>query len=718
MIAAVENGADAVYLGGRLFNARMNAGNFSDEEMRRAIDFAHQRNVKIHVTMNTLVRDDELEEALDYAAFLYEAGADALIIQDLGLAGLISRFMPDLPLHLSTQGTVYDLRGVETAARLGFERVVLSRELSLAEIREICAGTDTEIEVFVHGALCVCYSGQCQLSRFFGGRSGNRGACAQPCRLPYMTKSTSGTPTSTFPYPLSPRDMCLIDHLGELIEAGVASFKIEGRMKSPEYVGIITSIYRKYIDLYEKNGSYRVSEEDRLALEQIFNRGGFTDEYLMDRDGDALMSGEIPKHRGVQIGTVTGRVRGSDLVDVELSGPLERGDGVEIRGGDRVNGNLVTYYQELDRRRVRIGDIRGDVQPGDDVYRISSGRQLAEIRKSWQNITLEGGPSENRRVPISMRLIGKGNALTLSAALLQDRKQAVTVTKAFSPAGPEDRPCDPERLEAAMRKTGATPYTVEKLRMDGSFEMSMKVSEMNALRREVLEALSEKLSAHRSRPMTYYNYLPQDDAPEAVEFYYTDWDSFCADIRSGHPEEQEGDALYGDLPHVYVLPVTDCEKHSSELLGGEYTVLPYVPAVTRGSEAAFLTERFDSIVSHCRETGIYVGNLSWIAPFREAGVPVYADCGLNVYNQASRDALAALGVRQCADSLEAETTGNGRFPLMVLQHVPAGDILETSRRPQLQIVRRAGSDQAVIRALDLGGRVEPPHAGEVVRFYR
>ena len=192
LIAAVENGADAVYLGGRMFNARANAGNFSDEEMREAIDFAHRRNVKIHVTMNTLLKDEELEEALSYAAFLYEAGADALIIQDLGLAGLIRQFMPDLPLHFSTQGTVTDLRGVEAAARLGFDRVVLARELSLAEIREICAGTETEIEIFAHGALCVCYSGQCQLSRYFGGRSGNRGACAQPCRLPYATKSFTG----------------------------------------------------------------------------------------------------------------------------------------------------------------------------------------------------------------------------------------------------------------------------------------------------------------------------------------------------------------------------------------------------------------------------------------------------------------------------------------------------------------------------------------------
>ena len=186
-IAAVENGADAVYIGGHLFNARINAGNFSDEELQAAVDFAHKRSVKVFVTMNTLMTDDELDGALKYAAFLYEAGVDALIIQDLGLGKLIREYMPDFPLHLSTQATVCDAMGAETALRLGYERVVLSRELSLAEIRQICSSTEADIEVFVHGALCVCYSGQCQLSRYFGGRSGNRGLCAQPCRLPYMT---------------------------------------------------------------------------------------------------------------------------------------------------------------------------------------------------------------------------------------------------------------------------------------------------------------------------------------------------------------------------------------------------------------------------------------------------------------------------------------------------------------------------------------------------
>ena len=267
LIAAVENGADAVYVGGRLFNARMNAGNFDDERMQQALDYAHARGVKVFVTMNTLIFDEEMEEAVEYAGFLYRAGVDALIVQDLGLGRRIHEELPDFPLHLSTQGTACDAEAVALAKELGYERVVLSRELSLAEMEAACRDGGLDIEVFVHGALCICYSGQCQMSRFYGGRSGNRGACAQPCRLPYEGVDENGKKISG--HLLSPKDLCLVDRLGELIEAGVYSFKIEGRMKSPEYVAVVTRIYRKYIDEYMEKGSYHVTPEDRRELRQI-----------------------------------------------------------------------------------------------------------------------------------------------------------------------------------------------------------------------------------------------------------------------------------------------------------------------------------------------------------------------------------------------------------------------------------------------------------------
>lgn len=313
--AAVENGADAVYMGGKLFNARINATNFSDAEMQEAIEYARLRGVRLYVTMNTLIKDSELSDALRYAAFLYEAGADALIIQDLGFAKLVREQIPDFELHLSTQGTVYNFEGVRMAKALGFSRVVLARELTLDEIREITKENLLEIEVFAHGALCICYSGQCQMSREIGGRSGNRGECAQPCRLPYSicreNEAGQMQEVSGQTFALSPKDLCTVEQLGRLAEAGVSSLKIEGRMKTPEYVAVVTGIYRKYLDLYAKHGRYQVEPSDLRDLAQIFSRGGFTEGYLSGNPGKNLMSGDLSKHQGIYIGKVViGKVVG------------------------------------------------------------------------------------------------------------------------------------------------------------------------------------------------------------------------------------------------------------------------------------------------------------------------------------------------------------------------------------------------------------------------
>ena len=284
-LAAVENGADAIYVGGQLFNARAGAQNFNDDELVLALDYAHKRGVKVYVTMNTLLSDDELEPALRYASFLHDSGVDAIIVQDLGLGELVHRALPDLELHMSTQATITEVGSAKVAHELGYKRIVVARELALPEIADICragsdGASDFEVEVFVHGAICICYSGQCQFSRYYGGRSGNRGSCAQPCRLAYTSYGEGGRRLAAASHPMSPRDMCLLDELGGLIDAGAASFKIEGRLKSAEYVAIVTSIYRKYIDMYLEEGYIEVSDEDRDALLQIFNRGEFTDAYL------------------------------------------------------------------------------------------------------------------------------------------------------------------------------------------------------------------------------------------------------------------------------------------------------------------------------------------------------------------------------------------------------------------------------------------------------
>lgn len=287
--AAVQSGADAVYLGAGSFSARAGAENFSKDELERAVRYCHVYGVKVHCALNTLIKEKELDAAAETAAEICRAGADAIIIQDLGLAAQLRRMLPDIELHASTQMTVTSLEGVRALEEAGFNRVVLARELSLSEIEKIARGAKAEIEVFVHGAICMCYSGQCLMSSMLGGRSGNRGRCAQPCRLKYTLMEDGQERGSA--HILSPKDMALIEHLDELERAGVASLKIEGRLKSPEYVSAVTGIYRKYLDA--PRGA-RVSKNDMAELRAAFSRSGFTDGYLTGKLGADMMSHDNP----------------------------------------------------------------------------------------------------------------------------------------------------------------------------------------------------------------------------------------------------------------------------------------------------------------------------------------------------------------------------------------------------------------------------------------
>ena len=273
LIAAVENGADAVYFGTTLFNARMMAKNFSRDEVTEAVRYCHERGARCYVTMNTAILDRMMKDAMNQVDFLYRAGVDALIIADLGLAAEIRRSYPDFPIHASTQCSAHNVDGVKLLHQLGFSRVVVARELDRDNLKTICQNSPVEIEAFVHGALCVSQSGQCLLSSFIGGRSGNRGECAQPCRMTYNGK-----------YPLSLKDLSLARHITELTDMGVSSLKLEGRMKSPDYVGGVVSIFRTLLD--EKRNA---TDEEMRRLADIFSRQGFTDGYYTHNISNAML---------------------------------------------------------------------------------------------------------------------------------------------------------------------------------------------------------------------------------------------------------------------------------------------------------------------------------------------------------------------------------------------------------------------------------------------
>lgn len=507
LLAAVENGADAVYLGGKLFNARINATNFTMEELKEGIEYAHLRNVKIYITMNVLIKDEELEDAVTYAATLYQMGIDGIILQDIGLADALRKTLPDLPLHFSTQGTIYNASGVRTAVKLGFKRVVLSRELTLEEIKTIAAEQRCELEVFVHGALCMCYSGQCHLSRAIGGRSANRGECAQPCRLPYQDENGNEG------YHLSPKDLCAIDQLGPLMEAGVTSIKIEGRMKSAEYVATVTRIYRKYLDLALRGKSYTVEAKDKEDLLQAFNRGGFTQGYLLGQPGQKLLSGRIPKHQGVLVGKVLARPKVKDMVDISYSAELSLGDGIEIHGRE-INSNILTYIKKGAKQRARIGDFRGEIKAGDLVYRTSSkllldqakGSYLPEARKEW------------RTIPVGMKFFAAPDEYpTLE---IWEGEHQVTVTGESLCETALNRSLDVETISRQLSKTGGTPFLPGNIDIELGENTSMPLSALNQMRREATDKLTQLKAITRPIPnykMPKYTILPDALEPKLPE---------------------------------------------------------------------------------------------------------------------------------------------------------------------------------------------------------
>ncbi|MCI9598820.1 MAG: U32 family peptidase [Firmicutes bacterium] len=684
LTAAVENGADAVYLGGPLFNARINADNFTEEEIRDSIQYAHLRNVKVYITLNTLVADQEMLSALRYAAKLYEIGADALILQDLGLASQILRFMPDFPLHLSTQGSVYNLSGVEMAEYIGFSRVVLARELSLEEISRIAGAGICDIEIFVHGALCMCYSGQCQMSRLLGDgkRSGNRGLCAQPCRLPY--KDEHGRTS----YALSPKDLCAVDHIGKLADAGVASLKIEGRMKFPEYVAAVVGIYRKYLDLHYAQGSYQVTDEDRQTLAQIFNRGGFTPGYLLGNPGKSILSGELPKHQGVYVGKVSQPVKGKNLVDVQLEQDLELGDGVEIRS-QKLAGNMVTYLADQGNGTVRIGDIKTPVEKGDAVYRLTSGSLMKKLRQSYE----EGGPygaKHRRTVPVDMRLeieVGKSPVLTVL-----EGQTAITVTDSKILAErAQKRPLDRDRAERQMRKTGGTPFRVRRLEMDLAERCCVPVSSLNDLRRRALRQMAEKKRHMGMRPKAE---LPKTLEPpgfnmeKRLAFYF-----YQGEVFETWDVQKIMEELDVTQARAYV-PIRFFMENSLKRSGVE--IVPYILNVSKGRLDDYIEKNLDRIAEAVRECGIAIGSLGWAAEFLARGVKVYADYGLNLYNSWAMTWAIEQGMLPVSMSHELWQADDGMIPLMISEHQLETKILTDRKNQTYKIVYNHEQDKSMI----------------------
>ena len=713
LIAAVNNGADAVYMGGMAFNARIFADNFSDEELPDAINYAHAHGVKVYMTINTLISDNELARAFEYCNYIYGIGVDGVIIQDMGLARLLRKYLPDLPLHLSTQGTLYNTEAAATASKLGFKRVVPARELSLDEIRELssyCAGLDDplDVEIFVHGALCMCYSGQCQMSRVTGGgsgRTGNRGTCAQPCRHAY----TDGEGRTY--YALSPKDLCLIDRIPDLVMSGASSFKIEGRMKSPEYVATVTRIYRKYIDLfdslYREHGDraaemYSVDESDMLELRQIFNRGDFTEGYLDGNPGSELLSGTSPKNQGLYLGRVIAVIdsedkvsakdeksaargalrRGRELICIEIDrSAAERGtfigmnDGIEFRSSDKdylVNspvGNVCTYIKDTGDGYVLVGDFERGVETGDLAFKVTD-RELMDraldVPERKLPVTMQFTAREGQYPVLIMTDVRADSSVEISADhIVEAARKAVT---------------DAEMIERNLDRLGDTPYAPGLTGIDVQIDdgIMMPLSVLNRMRREATDILLkrrlESAVSGRSPKLT-------KDRIEEIKTAESLGDD-ALDLA------QIDDAVRKDPRRPVPL-----ETFMEERQAG---TLPYILNVSKGRLDRYIRDNFDEIADACRESGILIGNLGWIEKFRDAGVKVYGDYGLNIYNRQSRIAYEELGAEMYMPSHETGISDVRGIPLMVTEHPVEADVLIDRKGEAHRITVAASGDKTLI----------------------
>ena len=495
--AAVAAGADAVYLGLEAFNARRGADNFTLETLSEACDYAHLRGVRVYVTMNTVVLPEEIDAALEMARQAYRAGADAFIVQDIGLAAELTRTLPEAGLHISTQMNTHNAAGIRAAARLGAQRVTLARELSLDEIAELSAAArewGMDVEVFAHGALCVCYSGQCLMSSMIGGRSANRGMCAQACRLPYELRNSALQKSLPAPgdYLLSPQDLCTIDILPDLVEAGVASLKIEGRMKSPEYVYAVVSAYRAVLDRVLANGTAKATDAERNQLAEAFSRG-FTTAYLHGQRGNDMMGYQRPNNRGVFIGRVAEVKNEAAYLVAERE--LIPGDVVEF-WTKKGHSALTLSSLGMDgkgRTRIPLDAKTRTVRAGDRVFRVRSAAAAFEDNALEPKVAVDGR--------VTMR-IGRPLKIEFELAEAGRFADALHSGEACGPVveAARTKAVTAEDVRAHVDRLGSTPFVLNELDIDLEEGVGIGFSQLHHVRAEALESLRESiLAGKRSR---------------------------------------------------------------------------------------------------------------------------------------------------------------------------------------------------------------------------
>jgi len=671
LFAAVENGADAVYLGGKLFSARQYASNFDNEELKKAVEYAHLRNVKLYVTVNILIDDLEMKETLDFIKYLYDINVDGLIVQDLGLAYLVKTIFPDFDLHGSTQMTINNLPGAIFLSNFGFKRVVLARETPIEEIKRIYNNADIQLEGFIHGALCVCYSGQCLMSSILGGRSGNRGKCAQPCRMTYSIvdyeKGEVIFDEWKDKYLISTKDLNTLEYIESITDSGIMSLKIEGRMKRAEYVATVVKNYRQVLDFGVKS----ITEKNKEDLLQIFNRE-FTKGLMFKDFGRDFISYDRPNNRGVAVG----RIEKVDkkFIHIKLFKDLEKGDGIEIETKSGEHKGIVSNFSANKGDILRIKKIDGAVD-GSIVYRTSSSKLIEESLESYKDYKIkypiDMKISVSIGAPASLEIVFDDNVIQVKSDYVVEKAQNVVLTE--------------ERIKKQLLKLNDTLYYGNNISVNLEENAFIPLSEINKLRRDGIEKLNEyRLNLWKRESIDYKNV--ENKVKKYFELQKKKDNSKEKKISISLLRREQFDQLDLDkLDRLYIG--FDEDLRSCILSAKEKGIEVYLltDRILYSKELDILKDKIEKVKDII--DGVSVSNLGTLQFIRDNfDLKIHGDYGLNIFNSFTVEALKQEGINSLTlsyelnmkqikriaekNQVEYEAIGYGYLPLMIMTHCP------------------------------------------------
>lgn len=647
--AACQNGADAVYMGVDKYNARAMAVNFGINEYIECIEYAHIRGIKVYLTLNTLMYDDEIKEALDIVLKLYSKGLDAVIIQDIGLGMLIHKLIPKLPLHASTQMSVYSLDQVKYLEGIGFKRVVLARELSVDEIEYICKNTNLEIEVFIHGALCVSVSGQCLLSSTIGNRSANRGRCAQPCRMKYSLYNSKGKELISNSYILSKKDIFGLEYVNKLKEIGVTSLKIEGRNKNPEYVAGVTKNYRNAIN-------NNINSNTKQELMQLFNRGGISIGYfdgVKYKNSISLLS---PKNTGIFLGKVIDKK--GVYVKLKLEEDIDMHDGFEIYSEDKVISNIVTCikndkYVNVNSNMkkgeyVWIGDVKKSVKIGSNIYKTSSDKLNKKYRLTYSNNV------ENIK-----------NKVEVEINILKDKKIfakvflnniCINIDIDYIPQLANNKELDKEAVISAFSKTQDIPFIFDFKKINIDNKLFVPVSILNELRRKIVYEIlkSYKININVSNEEKLIDKLLNEEAAQNIKIKAPN------KVNAKFLYKYDNKVNYAKVDRLYI-DICDYIKYREDILKKYKNVQIYIviPNVVLSNKRKIILDNIDEIFKD-NISGVLLGSFEFfklvLEKKKQYNFSLVADYTLNISNIYSATFLVKEGFDVITPSYDMSVT--------------------------------------------------------------